>query len=242
MSEILTNNACDKLLRQRAEEAYRKSGETFLDRMIAQLGEEELVQQTVNDLKSGVIGTRNAPKPKKVYTPHPVDLDGVHASVVRCNEEAKAFIRAYRAKETPYWLTLFGPSGVGKTMHAENIVTTLSPHHERGQVWAWSRVFSRLMEGDWALMQHLCNLPLLALDDVGTTYTGSDKARDLNAAKLLELFEGRKRRWTVITTNLSPQDLGDTLDVRLTSRLYRDGGKLVDMRGAADYCYEHARK
>lgn len=242
MSEFFTNNLCDQILRQRAEEAYKASGETFLDRLIAQAGGEDAVIDGAVAAATRENAPKTAPKPEKVYTPHPVDLNGVHESVRRCHEEARAFIKAFRAKETPYWLTLYGPSGVGKTMMATNVATVISPTHRRAQVWRWSRVFDRLMGGDWALMQHLCKLPVLVLDDVGTTYTGSDKARDAAAAHLLELFEGRARRWTILTMNLTPGDLGDSLDVRLTSRLYRENGRLVDMRGANDYCYEHSKK
>ncbi len=167
--------------------------------------------------------------------------DGLHPCVL------EAFLAVSRMagdivekrQDCKRWVTLAGKSGSGKTHLARKMVDIL---RERGwsagkvQFWYWGKAFERIME-DSAVMDWLIKRPVLVLDDIGASYIGSDRAAQLQAAKLLELLEGRLGKWTLLTSNLWARDIAEKLDPRIASRLKRGGSEVIDMRQAADYCW-----
>ncbi len=163
--------------------------------------------------------------------------EGVPPCVVEAHRETQWFINDIinRQKSRARWLTLYGCSGAGKTHLATAAARVLREAGHRVQTWRWGRALGMMMDGEWELMPQLCKLPVLVLDDVGAEYLGAERARQLNAAKLLELLEARLNKWTIITTNLRPQQMGEELDPRLASRLYRGQNILVDMGRDNDY-------
>lgn len=188
------------------------------------------------------------------YTPPPIALPtqqphqkkpllrfqtaGLHPSVKQAHSDTIAWLRAILADPSApgYWLTLYGASGVGKTMLATQARNHLQNNGILAQKWNWGNSFNRLIE-DPGLTAHLCRLPVLILDDIGTGYTLSDKAAELHASKLYEILESRLQKWTLITTNLSPQQIRERLDARIASRLFRGDNKLCDLTAADDYAY-----
>lgn len=48
------------------------------------------------------------------------------------------------------------------------------------------------------------------------------------------ILNGRRDKWTLITTNLSLQEIGERMDVRIASRMIRDSNQFVEA-DAEDY-------
>jgi DNA replication protein DnaC len=181
--------------------------------------------------------------PLKGETLPPFITDGLHPSVHEAHQETRNWVAAILKKKQPYWLTLFGPSGCGKTFLARHARSHLRNKQRDCQLWNWSKAFDRLCDWDSDLMPHLCRLHILILDDIGTGYTMSDKTAELHSSKLYEILESRTRKFTLITTNLSPQQLREPLDARIASRLFRGENQIVDLTHADDYSYlQHIRK
>lgn len=117
------------------------------------------------------------------------------------------------------WLSLLGTSGAGKTMLAREIM-----HQTQGRFRAWTRVITWTREGDHRMFEDLMREPVVCIDDVGGEY-----ATDYSRAKLYEFLSEREKMWTVITANLSLEQVGNMLDARIASRMIRHGSVVVDV-------------
>lgn len=163
-----------------------------------------------------------------------VRTEGLHPAVRKAKEAAVAWCKSVR-RGGAYWLTLYGPSGTGKTLLARHARVYLRQNGIDCQLWNWNCCFARLADRRDALLQHLCRLPALVLDDFGAGFTATPRAAELHAALAYELMEERGTRPTFLTTNLSPHHIAETLDSRLASRLLRNGAVLVDLSDATDF-------
>ncbi len=167
---------------------------------------------------------------------------GLHMSVYEAFRATQWFLNDIQHKQTHLrrWLSLLGASGCGKTHLARKVVEVLKAEG-RGerfvQFWSWRGAMQHVL-ADGAVMRWLIDRPVLVLDDIGTGFTESTKARALNASLLYELLEGRLGKWTFLTSNLAPAHIEEQLDARIASRLYRGFNEIVNMSEAGDYCYD----
>lgn len=197
---------------------------------------DEVVRYTFNPVVPEVIdyeetdfgGTGELPK---------FDNKSVHDSVKTAASYTNAWIKSIESKANPYWLTLFGVPGCGKTLLAKCARQQLREKGHTVQLWNWPKVWSMCLEGEWEILEHLISLPILILDDVGAEFTGTNKLSELNTARLYEIAEGRLEKWTFITSNLDLHQMDKSLGSRFVSRLFRGGSRLVDLTQAADYSY-----
>lgn len=141
----------------------------------------------------------------------------------------------------PYWLTLLGPSGTGKTMLARRITRFFlarldmlpdenSRKNERwlrrGGMKPWGDVINEMVNGDYSGLNNLKSDWFVCLDDIGAEY---DRHKDLSVAKLYDVLSARANRFTVITANLTLDEVNRRLDARIASRLLRHGSVVVDI-------------
>ena len=168
-----------------------------------------------------------------------IDLTTVHPSVVEAYHAVKAWTKAaLKTTAPPYWLTLYGTTGCGKTMLMQRARKILKEHGKTAQLWPWVNVLRRLHNGEWEILTHLSDLPILLLDDIGAEYTASNRAADFSLSQLYEVLESRKHRFTMLTSNLTPDDFASSITgCRIRSRLFRNNAILCDLTKAADYCY-----
>lgn len=151
----------------------------------------------------------------------------------------------------PYWLTLSGVHGCGKTMLARQIfaqsrrhnpgdkssiwVSGSGVHDEQNRrprcVWYHAHDFGDTMkDGVWNLPEYLQADFCVVLDDLGAARDKSDFLSDA----LYRLADRRMHRWTVWTTNLTLDEIASKLDARISSRLVRDENAIVSIT-AKDY-------
>lgn len=158
--------------------------------------------------------------------------------------EATRFIRAMQEKCAPYWLSLIGSSGTGKThlarriyrWHQECSLVRDGMNAEGSEIiyareWCrWPELAALLQANDGFGQLHDIRVAKFAvLDEVGGEFDKTGHATNC----LSRILCGRVGKWTVITSNLTMDDV-EKLDARIASRMIRDGSVVVDVN-AEDY-------
>ena len=182
---------------------------------------------------------------------HP-QVDAYEPSLAQAAHDAARFVSDMAAGVPPYWLTLTGVPGSGKTMIARQIHEQSKLHNPgRHSLWVpqtqngvlrdderrpyciWldaTRFADRLKKGEYDLPESLRPDFCVVFDDLGASRDKSDFVPEA----IYRLAAARLGRWMVWTTNLTVQEIKDRLDARIASRLLRDDNKFVTLR-CADY-------
>lgn len=140
----------------------------------------------------------------------------------------------------PFWLSVLGKSGTGKTHCAKQLWGLASRLFFSGAKYMerfiyWPTFVEELREkiresvGMGELLD-MAKWPLLVLDDIGSDRDPSGFATD----KLNTLLNMRVGKWTVITSNLDLAGLSK-IDDRIASRIVREPGNLVIQMTTQDY-------
>lgn len=138
----------------------------------------------------------------------------------------------------PYWLTMAGPSGVGKSHLARKIYrqwmienrfhTVVRDSRVLGNTGSfrdWRKLVAQVRGGDFDLVDDLCEEWFLVLDDIGTEQDNSGFILSV----LDRIINARIGKWTVITTNFNVRQVAERLDARIASRMLRGGGVVVEV-------------
>lgn len=151
------------------------------------------------------------------------------------------FVRGLIANSPPFWLSIIGKSGTGKTHCAARLWSSLSDKMR----WVDMRYIPRLVywpafieelrvkinEGQsLAELLDMGKWPLLVLDDIGADRDTTGFASD----KLNMLLGMRVGRWTVLTSNLDMEGIAK-IDKRIASRIIREHGNLFIEMSTNDY-------
>lgn len=162
--------------------------------------------------------------------------------------ESLSFLHDMYHQRDKRWLSLLGNSGVGKSMLARLINgRAVYPAGQPGDyslykiTWnclqSWGKVMEQLLRGDYSIRDWLDETHFLVLDEIGSR----EKASDFMVDELFKCLEGRLGKWTVITANLSLQQIAERLDPRISSRLIRGNNVCVEMN-TTDYAMRGAQK
>jgi DNA replication protein DnaC len=184
-------------------------------------------------------------KAKRIFTRKPAQVFEFwtfgELALMRMLWAANEFLGALaHPASRPYWLTFLGCSGIGKSYLMERIYEfarrmrhlTNHPTLLEGaavRFCSWPEVLARLKDGQYWLLQELMDCNVLFLDDPFADWDPSG----FGVAQLFRLLDGRKRKWTFITSNLTRQQIAEK-DLRIISRLLRDNNEVIDAE-APDY-------
>lgn len=155
---------------------------------------------------------------------------------------AAKFCADMRRGDNPRWISFLGTTGAGKTHLARQINayflkhldTHLIPNQNltrtqfrmRGDFISWRKLAEKLRNGDYGAMQGIREDYFVVLDDIGSEYKAKS---DFITSKLDEIIDARLGKWTVITANLTLEQISDNIDVRIGSRLMRGGSEVIDV-------------
>lgn len=179
------------------------------------------------------------------YKPVRYDMGGfderVHPEVQAMHREVQWFINDVVNKVRPRrWLSLLGASGVGKTHLAESVKAVLVQErpHLLTQCWKWQKAVSMLRGGEWTFVEYLVReVDVLILDDIG-----AENITPAILSALNRVVDGRLGKWTMLTSNLLPEHIGEHLDARIASRLYRGNNVVCRVKDAPDFCFERYKR
>ena len=145
--------------------------------------------------------------------------------------EASAFAASPELNAAPYWLSMLGNSGTGKTMLARSAHRYLRSRGIPSQFWTWKGILEHLRQGHWDLKEQLRRDHVLIVDDIG-----SAQETEFAAAYLDQLADERLGKWSLWTSNLSLEQIGDNVSERVRSRMRRNGGVVVEILNTPPYC------
>ena len=150
------------------------------------------------------------------------------------------FVKSVKAGDQPYWLSLLGTSGAGKTYLARKVWRWFS-HSSffRSSIdddtkeiiypgsWCnWPRLAGELLgNSGYGRLEDLQTEKLTILDEIGADRDPSGHVRDC----MSRLLSGRVGKWTLITSNKSLGDVDRDIDTRVASRMLRDGSIVVEV-------------
>lgn len=139
----------------------------------------------------------------------------------------------------PYWLTLAGNSGLGKTHLAKKVQKQFYDQNRFAiafdsarfktfgntmAFWSWRELCGFLRSGAYECIESICDEWFVILDDIGSERDTTGFIADATD----RIFNGRKGKWTMITTNLGLQDIAEKLDQRIADRMLRDDGVVIE--------------
>jgi len=143
--------------------------------------------------------------------------------LIKAATAAQEWATAFKAKESPRWLSLIGSSGTGKTHICRQLwnyakqMSDWSRMDYFAQVVFWPEFVQRLRAGDsFEMRREMQRWPVLFLDDIGAERDPSGFA----AEELNTLLGCRIDRWTLITSNKDAEGI-KAIDGRIFSRLIR---------------------
>jgi DNA replication protein DnaC len=141
-------------------------------------------------------------------------------------DAAKRFASAALSRHEPRWLTLLGPSGVGKT---HLLRQTLKLCHRLIDVGGWPReltvarvVPSRDLD-TWTAPREYADMDVVFVEDIGAGFVSDKGAAKVTKDRIAELLQLRSRRFTLIDGNFAGLGAVEQhFDGRIASRLRRD--------------------
>ena len=150
---------------------------------------------------------------------------GVHPECGKAVEIVSQWVADIKSGQEPWNLCLLGPSGVGKTHLARSACRLVG-----GAFRQWFRILGAIRDGHPGIPAQLEKERVLCIDDLGAGYD-----TDFSKALAAEMAERRVRKFTLWTSNLTPEALAGEFDTRLVSRLIRGKNQVFSFKECRDY-------
>jgi DNA replication protein DnaC len=150
----------------------------------------------------------------------------------------------------PYWCTLLGTVGTGKTYLATQCIDKIKKmgldwyvHKTLGitqfktvSLKYWPSLIMNIRQEGYGYVNQASDIDILFLDDFGAEYK-----TDFGVSALNEIFNRRLDKWTFITSNLGMQDIYNEFDARIASRLKR-GENTIIQTNAIDFDFRQQQQ
>ena len=152
----------------------------------------------------------------------------------------QAFCSAVIERETPRrWLSLLGPSGVGKTHILKQALICLQSANARG-LWKIptptghrgpqiAHLIPAVDLGDFRAARDYARHDVIYIEDIGSGATLDKGAGAVMRSRIAELLQLRSNRWTIMDANLYRAEIESRIDGRIASRLKRDGSWMIEI-------------
>lgn len=186
-------------------------------------------------------------------------LDAYCPDLIAARDACAKFVADMEAGEEPYWLTLCGVNGTGKSMMMRQVfeqAKRINPgNYANNPIWPpnWKEsgkegvniyndrrpycialdeasLARRMRGGEYDLPVDLRGDFFVTLDELGVERDPTN----FIANSLSKLCENRIGKWTMFATNLSLKEITERIDARVASRLIRDGNRFININ-ARDY-------
>ncbi|WP_395753791.1 hypothetical protein [Prosthecobacter sp.] len=158
-----------------------------------------------------------------------------------------AFCSAVIRREPPRrWLSLLGPSGVGKTHVLKQAMKCLESAAARG-VWKiptltghrgpqMAHLIPAVDLHDFRAARDYAKYDVIYIEDIGSGATLDKGAGAVTSSRIAELLQLRSGKWTLLDANLYRREIEAQIDGRIASRLKRDGSWMVEVpQGVGDF-------
>lgn len=170
-----------------------------------------------------------------------------HPELSTVLDTVKRFCTDVLRHKEPYWLTLLGPSGIGKTLLLKQAFKILDAggdgwpiplHDGRGserRATCAHIVPAKDLE-DYRSPRYYAGLDLVYVEDIGSGVGLEKGAGAVLRSRVAELLQLRSLKWTMLCANLSRTEISQQIDGRIASRLKRDGSRLFEFsRNVPDF-------
>lgn len=141
-------------------------------------------------------------------------------------------------------MLIYGDAGCGKTHTARAVhrwarksspalpLIAVEEHLERpsSTFLHWPTIVDGFKSGEWLIVEEAIESSLLVVDDIGAEH---DPSR-IGIEKLYRILEARASRWTLLTSNVGPDNWETKFERRIASRFLRNCD-LVDLSEVMDW-------
>lgn len=162
-----------------------------------------------------------------------------HEALAPVLPAVQAFVSALVQRGEPRWLSLLGPSGVGKTMVLKQAMAALRSLHERG-LWSIRTATGRRGPEmahiipaedltDYRAPRDYARYDVIYIEDIGSGGEMGKGSGNVLRSRIAELLQLRSGKWTMLCANLYRGEIEQQLDGRIASRLKRDGSTCLEI-------------
>lgn len=163
-----------------------------------------------------------------------------HPGLAEVLPAVMAFCSAVIRREMPKrWLSLLGPSGVGKTHVLRQAQACLAAAAARG-LWKIPTVTGQRSPqhthlvpavdlNDFRAAQDYARYDLIYIEDIGSGAALERGAGAVVRSRVAELLQLRSGKWTMLDANLYRREIEVQIDGRIASRLKRDGSWMCEI-------------
>ncbi len=179
----------------------------------------------------------------------PWHYETYHSGLQPVLPAVQAFCSAILHHQEPRrWLSLLGPSGVGKTHVLKQALDCVRRHWRIKTTTGWrgptaAHIIPAQDLGDWKAAQDYARHDLIFIEDIGAGADLSKGPGAVTRSRIAELLQLRSNRWTMLDANLyrgacsgqcppgrcTCPNIVNVFDGRIASRLKRDGSWLIEI-------------
>lgn len=158
-----------------------------------------------------------------------------HPGLAAVLPAVQGFCSAVLRREQPRrWLSLLGPSGVGKTHLLKQAFACIGAAWRLPTRTGWrgpqmAHLVPALDLADYRAPRDYAGYDLVYIDDIGSGAAVDKGAGAVTRSRVAELLQLRSNQWTMLDANLYRKEIDAQFDGRIASRLKRDGSWMVEI-------------